>query len=402
MGPSGDLSMLVNQSFQDTEELSTTLHEPSWLKDMRRDAQRSFAALPLPNFRYGMTVRMDISDLKMEEIEPLEAFDEKYELPHLPDGIFVDTINNTAQREPEVLQQHFMKLFYPHQDKFSALHGAFWTQGTFIHVPKNTTLSQPIQLVRHASTRNALHHTLIVAEPGSSVEIVERLSSKERAEQAFYSNVTEIVVKQGARVRFSSVQDYGRHAFCFDHKIAGLAQDSTIEWNNIFLGSRFTRSENTTTLAGAGSSVTAHGLFFGDKEQQFDLGATAVHAAPHTQSTITARGVLNDTAKNIYRGLIRIQRNAAGSNGRQRQDALLLSPRAEQDSIPKLEIDNNDVKCSHAATIGQVDKEKLFYLMARGFSEEAAKKQIVRGFFEPLIKDFTFVDHVRERVEQRL
>ena len=170
-------------------------------------------------------------------------------------------------------------------------------------------------------------------------------------------------------------------------------------------GSKATMSEVTTILQGEGSSTNNHGIFFGNKNQQFDLVANSVHNAPHTVSDIFTKGALTGNGKCLYRGLVKINQNAFGSNGYQKEDTLLLSEDAVADSIPNLEIDNNDVRCTHGASIGRIDREKMFYLQSRGLNEGTATKEYVKGFFEPLIQKIQIKnlrDNMHKMVEEMM
>ena len=172
-----------------------------------------------------------------------------------------------------------------------------------------------------------------------------------------------------------------------------------MNWLDCCLGSRYTRADIITRLSGRGSSTNNYGLFFGTGSQQFDLNVGTIHAERNTVCDMMTKGALNDRAKAVYTGLVKINANAANSNGYQKEDTLLLSPDAEADSIPQLEIDNNEVKCTHGATVGQVDKEKLFYLMSRGIPANESKKILVEGFFEPMIQKIA-VENVQNKLRE--
>jgi Fe-S cluster assembly protein SufD len=368
------------------------------LTKQRDEAHKQFTQLPMPNFRYGLTTRMDISDLEMGKFNFTQT--EPLQLPK-HDGIIIDTIQNIIKSQPELIQPHFMQLFN-NKNKLTAMHAAFWKEGMVIIVPKNTQ-SKQINITRHLTKNTSIHNNLIIAEEGSSATITEHITSTKQ-DQALYSSVTEIIAKQNCHIKFTTIQNYAANTFSFNQNHAKLANNASIEWTELTLGSTFTQSENNTILLGSGSSAKTTSLFFGDKEQRFDLSASTHHIAPNTQSMITARGILNNKAKNIFRGLIKIDKNATNSNGYQKQDTLSLSPEAEADNIPTLEIDNNDVKCGHAATIGQIDPEKLFYLISRGLTEQAARNVIVHGFFEPILAALHTrqAEEVRSHIEQRL
>ena len=178
-----------------------------------------------------------------------------------------------------------------------------------------------------------------------------------------------------------------------------------MNWLDCCFGSKVTLSEVTTILDGDGATTNNHGIFFGSKQQQFDLVAKSIHNAPHTVSDIFTKGVLTDSGKCLYRGLVRINPNAPKSNGYQKEDTLLLSEDAAADSIPNLEIENNDVRCTHGASIGRIDREKLFYMKSRGLNDEQATREYVKGFFEPLIQKIQIQklrDNMHQMIEERM
>jgi Fe-S cluster assembly protein SufD len=312
---------------------------------------------------------MDYSDLQLPEfVERQKA------MVKAPAGIVVQPLS-----VDHPLLKKWLFTLIQENHRFAELHKA-WADGWLIHVPKGVVCTEPI-VIDHSAQSGYAQHVLIVAE--ESVTVVEKRESLEG--HTFASHGTEIVVGDGATVRFVSMQDYSDSVFQFDYKNAHVGKNARMEWVDCCLGSTFTHSTMRSLLAGEGGVSIIKGLFVGNGSQRFDVGAQVIHAAPHTTSDISGRGVLNGKAKNIYRGLVRIERNAPGSNGFQKEDVLMLSEDAEADAIPQLEIDNNDVKCSHAATTTHVDKEKLFYLMARGLNEKDATRLMVDGFFAPFI-----------------
>ena len=196
----------------------------------------------------------------------------------------------------------------------------------------------------------------------------------------------EIFAKESSQINYSSVQQLSNNVINYSQKRAFLEKDASINWTVCDLGGKICKSDVTTWLNGEGSGTKTITFFFGSENQQFDLTLNVHHKSPYTSSDLVTRGALNQSAKAIYRGLVKIHQNAPNSTGFQKEDTLLLTENAEADAVPNLEIDNNNVKCSHGTTIGQIDKEKLFYLMSRGLSESQAKIKIVQGFFNPLIR----------------
>ena len=352
--------------------------EPAWIEKQRTQAQRKFNDLPSPNFRYGLTVRMDISDLNLEQIKLAQNPDPNELNVVLPDtakkaGVIAVPIQSADEKRASA---HFMKLFKI-EHKISALHAAKWTSAVFIYIPKNTKLSEPIKIHHNTASTSSFNHVLIIIDQNSSAEIIQSCT----ANNAYMTGTaTEIYLKDNAKITHTSVQNYPIKTYYFDQKTALVGKDSSITWNDIHQGAKFTQSTIHANLAGPSSSAAITTFFVQKQDQQFDLAASVHHYASNTTSAITAKGAIADKAKNIYRGTITIAPHAQNSTGTQKEDIILLSPTAEPDSIPKLVIDNNNVKCRHAATIGHIDENKLFYLTSRGLNETQAKKLIISGF----------------------
>jgi len=413
-----------------TKTIKSKTSEPTWLQEIRADALKQYNELQYPNFRYGLTIRVDYSDLDVENIQnnlnnlTTEVPTFKNPAGLMKEGLIILPLKKALQSHENLIKPHLTKLIQ-HNHKFAQLHKAFFN-GTFIHVPKNKKITKPLIINNNHNNNNhnstQINHLFIVAE--SPITIIETRESAKRdnsttksnttklknvqqqfTKQPFTSNATEIVVKNNATVNYISIQKYDNSTFNFDYKNAITEQNATINWIDFCLGSTFTHSTITSTLKGTGSKSTIKTVFFGDNNQRFDTGAQIINAAEHTQGNIATKGVLTDSAKNIYRGLIKIEQNAASSSGYQKEDVLMLSKDAEADSIPQLEIDNNDVKCSHAATTTHVDDERLFYLMARGLNKKSATKMFVQGFLDPFIEEINepiIIEQIKKHIEERI
>lgn len=359
--------------------MQVELEEPEWITEKKKKAIDKYATLSWPELRYGTTIRADYSALNMEKLSFGSGI---VELQFKHDEAIVLPLMEAARKFPELVQPYLFD-YFEIKHKFHALHAAYWNNGLFIYIPPHAEIEKPIIIDRKVLD-NSIHHVLVVCGEGSNAMIIEKHSSGDR-QQLFSSSAVEAIVKHGAKLTFASVQTYGTNVFNFDDKIAHVEQDAKIEWLDFCFGSRFTHSDVESILNSSGAESKVKGLFFGDGEQQFDVGARSIHAAPHTRSDIAGKGVLSGKAKAIYRGLVRIEKEAPSSDGYQKEDVLMLSEEAEANSIPQLEIDNNEVKCSHAATTSHIDNDQLFYLMSRGIEKEEATKLIVSGFFEAFI-----------------
>lgn len=393
----------------DTQHLNETMlkrisqREPSWLVDIRCKAFQQFLNLPSPNFRYGTDIQLDTKELHLETINPEEIITQ-LKLPN-SDTINVLTFNEALQKEPELIQNYFMKAIIP-EDKLTALHYAFFNQGIVIHVPKNVHASYTFALPHNTTT--LLTHLIIILEPNSTLNLIQETTSPHTTshnEYAYHSEVVEVFVKENARLHFGNVQLLNKKTTCIVTRRALLEKEAFIEWLDVNLGGSFTRCEVSSWLNGTGATSYNYGMFLGHDRQQFDVLAAARHNASNTTCDMFTKGALTDYSRLVYRGLIKIEENAQHCNGYQKEDTLLLSENAVADSIPELEINNNDVRCTHGATIGQIDKEKLFYLQSRGIPKAMAQEKIVEGFFEPLIHKLTSAniqERVRELVAQEI
>ncbi|MEK6937346.1 MAG: Fe-S cluster assembly protein SufD [Nanoarchaeota archaeon] len=354
--------------------------EPHWMKEKRLNALDLFNSLPHPEFRYGITININSSDLNFSEIN-LPA----KKLIDLPknDEIIIINLSEALFTHEDLVKKHFLSCF-PTLGKFEALHTLLWNKGVFIYVPKNTVIKKPIKLI-DSNDNFEFQHNLIIVDENSSLSIFEEETSNSN-EKSYKTKITEIIVNDNSALNYGSFQNLSQNTINFSTKRALVHQNSNINWINFDLGSKLNKSEVITKLEKEGSNTNVFNLFFTNNNQQFDLSSSIFHNSKHTKSDMAVRGALDNKSKVIINGLVKIAERATNSNGYQKQDALLLSQDAEIDPIPNLEIDNNEVKCSHGTTVSRLDKEKLFYLKSRGIPEDKASKLMIKGFFDPIIR----------------
>lgn len=376
------------------EDLSKQNNEPSWLLDKRISAYEFFKEKAMPNFNYGLNINLDIA----LDLEKLEALNEKVKRKVVCNNkeVIIQNFEEVLASDDSLLKEKLMTICVPALDKFTSMHNAFLNNILVVKVPKNVEVKEPIEITTEVNSSVLFDHLLVIAEEGSSFSLVEELNSKSD-DGSYVSKIVEIFAEENSKVDYGALQNLNKESFNFIIKRAILKNDASVNWLDCCFGSKTTLSEVTSYLDGEGASVNNHGVFFGNDKQQFDLVTKSIHNAPNTYSDIFTKGALTDFSKCIYRGLVKIQKNASNSNGYQKQDTLLLSGGAAADSIPDLEIDNSDVKCSHGATIGRIDKEKLFYLQSRGLSKDEATKIYVKGFFEELIRKMK-IEKMRENM----
>ena len=282
-------------------------------------------------------------------------------------------------------------------DKFRAHNAAVWEHGLLVHVPAGVQLEKPLYLrVASAAPGGSLFwRVLVVAEPGSRFTFVQELTSSEPELEAYANGVVEVVVHDGAKAEIVNVQRLSRKTWLFASCHARIERDAELDWVEGGFGSGKGKTWIQNDLADRGASSRVTGAYFADGAQHLDYDTYQLHAAPDTTSDFAFKGALRDTAATVWRGMIRVEEGAQKTNAYQENRNLLLSKTATANSIPGLEILANDVRCTHGATLSQVDREQLFYLMTRGLARSEAERLIVRGFFQDVL-DRIELDPVRE------
>lgn len=301
--------------------------------------------------------------------------------------IFLD-MDDALQEHPELVKQYFMKCVPMTDHKFAALHGAVWSGGTFLYVPRGVHMTEPLQAYFRMNARNMgqFEHTLIIVEDEADVHYIEGCSAPKYGSQALHAGLVEIFVKPGAKCRYSSVENWSRDTYNLNTKRAIVERDATIEWIGGNMGSGCTMLYPCSVLVGEGARADHMALAFANKGQWQDTGAKVLHMAPHTSSKVVSKSISKDGGCSVYRGLLKIAPHAHDCTANIECDALLLDEISRTDTIPDIQIRNNDVTIAHEATVGKLSEEDLFYLTSRGIPEEEAKAMIVNGFIEPIVR----------------
>jgi Fe-S cluster assembly protein SufD len=378
--------------------------EPDWLRDRRRTAFAAYQRLPMPSRTDEEWRRTDVTGLEPGTYAMLEhANGYRQETPELPDGVIFEPLSIAAQRHPKLVEALLFSTAKPDQDRFSALHAAFFTGGNFLYVPDGVVIEQPIlrQHFSHDGGTTVLPHTLIVAGRNSRFYYLDEYIGDEDESAGYRSGAAEIFVGEGADVGYVSIQKWGRHAWHLADQRARLEKDARLRLFNVTLGGRFSKTRVEASLVGQGASAELKGIYFASGKQFFDFHTLQDHQVGNTTSDLLFKGALQDTAKAVYAGLIRIEKGAARSDAYQANRNLVLSEHAKATSIPMLEIDNNDVRCTHGATVGPVDPMSMFYLQSRGIPATTAKRMIVQGFFGEVLERIPF-EQARKLVETEL
>jgi Fe-S cluster assembly protein SufD len=288
-------------------------------------------------------------------------------------------------------------------EKFAAHNAAMWRTGLLVHVPRGVELERPIyvRITNTAEGGSLFWRLLVVAEPESRFTVIEEYASSAPGLTGYTNAAVEIVVQQAAKVEYVSVQNLSRSTWHFASHHARVERDAELDWVTGGFGSAKGKVRIQNDLAGTGATSRVTGAYFADGTQHLDYDTFQEHIAPSTTSDFAFKGALRDTARTVWRGMIRVEEGAQKTNAYQENRNLLLSKTAHADSIPGLEIMANDVRCTHGATLGQVDREQLFYLMTRGLSRAEAERLVVRGFFQDVL-DRVELEPVRDALAAAL
>jgi Fe-S cluster assembly protein SufD len=417
------------------ERFANGLDEPDFLVARRRAAWARCAQLPMPTRKTEEWRYTDVSQFTPESFEPVSPKSEMVAFEDLPQavrdviehsheraGIFVQRngaaihmrldadveargvvlapISDVARERPELLEKYlYGDDVTEMEEKFWTLHAAMLTGGYLLHVPENTRIEHPVHAFRYVDCPGSLvsTHTLIVAEPGSEITCIDEYISPDLEETTTSLAGVEIVGEAGADVHYVSLQRYGKGIQHFSIQHVTADRDTRINGFNVTLGGDLTRSDVSSRLTGPGAEGIMLALWFGDRDQHIDHHTLQEHAAPHAHSDLLYKGALTDSARSVFRGLIRVMPGAQLTDAYQTNRNLLLSEDASATALPNLEIEADDVRCSHGATIGQVEERQMFYLMSRGVTRQQAERLLVLGFFDEVLAKLT-LEGVRTRV----
>ncbi len=304
-------------------------------------------------------------------------------------GVIFENMDVAVQKYPEMVKKYFMTQCVPINDhKFVMLHGAVWSGGTFIYIPKNVKVELPLQAYfrMNAQSGGQFEHTLIIADEGSEISYIEGCSAPRYTTNSLHAGCVEIFVHKNAKVKYYSIENWSKNTWNLNTKRALVDEDASIEWVSGNMGSGVTMLYPSSVLRGRGAHSDSLGIAFAGPGQNQDTGAKAIHAAPHTSSVIRSRSISVGGGIAGFRGLIKVTKKAVGSTASMSCDSLLLDEDSVANTFPALKIDTNDVSVAHEARVGKIGDEQLFYLMSRGLSEEQAMQLIVGGFIEPIVK----------------
>jgi Fe-S cluster assembly protein SufD len=316
------------------------------------------------------------------------------ELERTPEGVTFEPLDENHERLGSLVG---------YDEKFAAHNAAIWKHGLLVVIPRGVVLEQPlyVRLANTASKGSLVFRLLVIAEEGSRATLIEEYTSATPELEGYSNAVAELFVEQAAKFEYVSLQNLSKETWHFATHHAQVARDAELDWVAGGFGSKKGKIRIQNDLAGPGATSRVTGAYFADGVQHLDYDTFQEHIAPSTTSDFAFKGALRDEATAVWRGMIRVEKDAQKTNAYQENRNLMLSKQAHADSIPGLEILANDVRCTHGATLGQVDREQLFYLMARGLSRAEAERLIVRGFFQDIL-DRIQLEPVRETLGEAL
>lgn len=434
----------VTEALNKDEVELLSADEPNWLKDRRAHAWDVYERTPMPTtrleeWRYtDLKKKLDLEALTLSRAEPLpddrdawpqglrHAMDEDREASgHLvvvdghvvhadldarlaSKGVILSSLHDALANRPELLERHLAtEAVPPEEGKFAALNAALWNDGIFLYVPRGVKLEHPVRITRWFSGSGAAYFSrvLIVANSASQVSYVDEMLSNDFDAQTLTSTAVEVIAEDGAQVQYVAVQRLGSGAFYQSVQRTLAQRDSTLDTLNVSLGATTTRVDLNARLLGPGANSDMLGLYFGDGDQHFDYNTSQDHVSPNTASDLLYKGSMDDASRAVFRGIIRVHKGAQRTDAYQTNRNLLLSGEARADSLPNLEIEADDVKCSHGATVGQLDEDAKFYLMSRGLSRTQAERLVVLGFLGEVLSRLPLggvVDKVTRVIEEKL
>ncbi|MFD1644850.1 Fe-S cluster assembly protein SufD [Haloarchaeobius litoreus] len=389
----------ANLTRDQVEQISAELDEPEWLLETRLSALDALDDLDMPSvIQTPGRTWTNLTDLDFEGfVDPLNAAQDKER--ESAEGIEVLEWSEAVAEHGDLLKEQFGSVVDPEENYLTALSTALFTDGTVVYVPEGVD-AEDVKIRTTMNSRSLFNYTLVVTEKNASVTILERQSTGDDVDgERYYSGIVEIAGGENSHVQYGSLQNLDEETYNYTLKRGTADTYATINWIEGNMGSRLTKSEVETTLAGDGSESHIVGAFFGHHDQHFDINSRVWHRAEHTTADLVTRGVLDDRARSVYEGVQDVGRDAWNTSSYQRENTLMLSDDSEADASPKLIINNHDTEASHSATVGQVDEQDLFYMTSRGVDPRRARNMLVEGFFVPVL-DEVAVDELRDDIQE--
>jgi Fe-S cluster assembly protein SufD len=404
--------------------------EPEWLGELRREAWGQFESLPMPGQRDEEWMRTDIRLFHLDKFglptEPVAAdmpeglltrgvdlggqctsFDSRPHADRLGDkwvrqGVLFGSLDEMVGQHGDLVRRHLFHAVDSASDKFAALHAATWSGGTLLYVPRGVVIDEPLHMLSVLSPgASDLGHTLVILEEGAEATLLAETASTDATSAGLHCGAVELLVGRDARMRYVNLQNWASGVWHFAHQKALVDANASLQWTIAALGSRLAKVNQHVALTGPDATAQVNGVMFTEGKQHLSYHTLQHHEAPSCKSDLLYKIALQDRSRTVWRGMIKVDREAQRTDGYQRADNLMLSEHARSDSIPGLEILADDVRCTHGSTTGRVDDEQIFYARCRGLTRNEAVRMVVAGFFQQVFDRIT-IESVREALGEAI
>lgn len=401
-----------------------TREEPDWLTHLREEAWQHAQEMQWPERRHEEWIRTDIRAFQLGKyhlpatsgdsqhqvhqllagvdvagaVETLDSYlvSESLDGQYADAGVVFGSLQRLAQETPDLVRPHLFTVFDPDYDKFAALHAAFFSGGQFLYVPRGVVIDRPLHIgsvMTDGGTDTT--HTLIVLDEGAEATVLHESNSVDAKAGGLHLGAVEIIQKPGSHLRYVNLQEWGHKTYHFAHQKAVIDRDASLQWTIAAMGSQLSKVNQSVDLVGTGADSQVNGVMFTEGRQHLAYHTQQYHRAAGCHSDFLYKAAQQDKSRTVWRGMIKVDPDAQKTDGYQRNDNLVLSPTARADSIPGLEIEADDVRCTHGSTTAKVDEEQIFYARCRGFTRKEATRMIVSGFFQQIFDRIT-IESVRE------
>jgi Fe-S cluster assembly protein SufD len=425
------MSQTITHAFDATgfDALLASQSEPDWLTSLRREAFEHAEAMQWPARRHEEWIRTDIrmfqlakyglpalerSEIDSSQFQELHQLVEGVELGGRIEtvdgcittesldedlaakGVVFGSLSKIAASHPELVRPHLFTAFDPDHDKFAALHAAFMSGGQFLYVPRGVVIDRPLHIgsiLTDGGTDTT--HTLVVIEDGAEATLLHESNSTDPSGGGLHLGSIELIQKPGSHLRYVNLQEWGHKTYHFAQQKAKIDRDCTLQWTIAAMGSLLSKVNQSVDLIGAGANSQVNGVMFTEGRQHLAYHTQQYHRAESCRSDFLYKAAQQDKSRTVWRGMIKVDPAAQKTDGYQRNDNLVLSGSARADSIPGLEIEADDVRCTHGSTTAKVDEDQIFYARCRGFTRKEATRMIVIGFFQQIFDRIT-IESVRE------
>jgi FeS assembly protein SufD len=401
----------MNISIESVRKISEELKEPEWVRNFRLGAFEESEKLPIPQSRYSKLPGFSLgnfkimppsNDLKKElygDADFVQVDNQIVKTPTL-DKVIVENISDAFRNRSGLFERYIFnrKRDSISHDKFEMLTFSLYSSGMFVYVPEGAKSTEPLYANFFLTATDSIMFApvVVIAEKGADLKIIQNFKSISKSGDSVLSAAVYLFLEDGSHIEYVSIRESGENLYSFSTFHSHLKNGARLDWRHAWFGGKLQRANIINYLEGEDSKTDEVQVFFLDNKEHLDITSRLEHIAPRTTSRVLVKGALRDRARAVFQGNVRIEKNAQETDSFLSDHVLLLNPGARADSIPALEIEANQVRASHSASIGQIDEEQVFYLMSRGLDESDAKKTIVSGFLSPAIDSIPH-EHVRER-----